>query len=166
MVNMRKPTLILALLILVAFSSGCIHSEVSRMDQLASNINDHLKGGDSYYNQAVASTNRFQYDQALTQTNNALNEFDLGRSTTQEALIYARNSEKQVYIDYFQLTLQELDLRLNATSELKMAIPYLQGNETTSANKHLDLANDYMKSSVDLATQKSQLVQDNMALFK
>ncbi|MDD1764012.1 MAG: hypothetical protein LUQ70_04795 [Methanobacteriaceae archaeon] len=163
---MRKWTLILALLTLVIFSSGCINSDISRMDQLASTINDHLKQGDSYYNQAVTSTNKLLYDQALTQANNAFSEFDLGRSSTQEALIYARNSEKQVYIDYFQLTLQELDLRINATSELKMAIPYLQGNETTNANKHLDLANDYMKQSIDLQTQKQDLVKQNTALFK
>ncbi len=163
---MRKWTLILALLLLVISVSGCINSNVSRMDQLASTITDHLQQGDSYYNQAVASTNKLQYEQALTQTNNAFSEFDLGRSSTQEALIYARNSEKQVYINYFQLTLQELDLRLNATSELKMAIPYLQDNETTNANQHLDLANDYMKQSVALSTQKDQLVQQNAALFK
>jgi antitoxin component YwqK of YwqJK toxin-antitoxin module len=136
------------------------------MDQLASTITDHLQQGDSYYNQAVASTNKLQYEPALTQANNAFSEFDLGRSSTQEALIYAKNSKKQVYIDYFQLTLQEMDLRLNATSELKMAIPYLQGNETTNANQHLGLANDYMKQSLALATQKEQLVQQNAGLFK
>ncbi|MEN6329398.1 MAG: hypothetical protein ABFC91_03815 [Methanobacteriaceae archaeon] len=163
---MRKWTLILVLLILVIFSSGCVNSDLSRMDQLASTINDHLQQGDSYYNQAVASANKFQYEPALTQANSASSEFDQGRSSTQEALIYAQNSKEQVYINYFQLTLQELDLRINATSELKMAIPYLQSNETSTANQHLNLANDYMEQSINLKTQKDDLVTQNVAMFK
>ncbi|HMK54370.1 MAG TPA: hypothetical protein VK444_06275 [Methanobacteriaceae archaeon] len=163
---MRNWTLILTILTMVVFLSGCINSDISRMDQLTSTINDHLKKGDSYYNQAVNSINKNLYEPGITQTNNALSEFDQARSSAQEGLIYAKNTKEDVFINYFQLTIQELDLRINATNEMKVAIPYLQGNETTTANQHIDLANNYMQQSIALQTQKTDLVKQNVAKFK
>ncbi|MEG3224099.1 MAG: hypothetical protein BME94_00890 [Methanobacteriales archaeon Met13] len=163
---MRNWTLILAMVTMVIFFSGCINSDISRMDQLTSTINDHLKKGDTYYNQAANSVNKFLYEAAIKQANNALSEFDQGRSSAQEGLIYAKNTKEQVFIDYFQLTIQELDLRINATSEMKMAIPYLQGNETANANQHLDLANTYMQQSIAIQTQKTDMVKQNVNKFK
>jgi hypothetical protein len=65
-----------------------------------------------------------------------------------------------------ELTLQELDAKINATTELKMAIPLFKGNDTTSANEHVDLANQYMRSSQEFKIQKQNIVKQNPNKFK
>ena len=163
---MRNYIIILALLTLTVFLSGCVGSEVSNIDQLSSKINENIKNGDNYYNQAANSVNKFLYEIALGQSNSAATQFDLAKSSSQEALIYARTSQDQVYINYLQLTLNEIDAKINATKELQLAIPLFQGNDTRSANTHLDLANTYMKRSLEYAKQKKTIVNQNPTKFK
>jgi hypothetical protein len=136
------------------------------MDQLASDINNRMKKGDSYFNDAATNTNHNQYAQALTDSDSALTEFSQGKTSAQEGVFIARNSQKQVYLQYFQLTLQELDLRVNATSELKLAIPDLRQNSYSTANKHLELSNKYMQDSLAIKAQKEELINQNPSLFK
>jgi hypothetical protein len=136
------------------------------MDQLASEINNRMKKGDTYFNQAATNTNRNQYEQALKDCDSALTEFGQGKTSAQQGVITAKNSQKQVYIEYFQLTLQELDLRINATTELKQAIPDLRQNSYNNANKHLDLSNSYMQDSMDIKAKKQELINQNPSYFK
>lgn len=163
---MRNVVMVLALLTGVILLSGCLGSDITKIEQLTTTINDHLKQGDSYYNQAVTSSNKFSYEEALKQCNNAASEFDAAKSSTQEALFYSKNTEDQVYINYMQITLLELDARINATSELKTAIPLFRGNETRSANNHIDLANGYMQKSLEYSKQKQDIVNQNPNKFK
>jgi hypothetical protein len=158
--------LILALVTVTVFLSGCLGSEVAQIDQLTTTINEHLKSGDNFYNQAVNSANKFLYDKALEQSNNASSEFEMAKTSSQEALIYSRNAQDQVYINYLQLTLQEVEAKINATNELKMAIPLFKGNDTKTANTHVDLANQYMQRSLEYQKQKEEIVQQNPNKFK
>jgi hypothetical protein len=158
--------IILALLTLTVFLSGCVGSEISNIDQLATKINENIKNGDSYYNQAATSVNKFLYEIALGQSNNAASQFDLAKSSSQEALIYARTTQDQVYISYLQLTINEVDAKINATKELQLAIPLYQGNDTRSANTHVKLANTYMKKSLEYEKKKQKIVNQNPTKFK
>jgi hypothetical protein len=65
-----------------------------------------------------------------------------------------------------EITLHELDAKINATNELKMAIPLFMGNDTTSANDHVDLANKFMQSSLEFKRQKQEIVKQNPTKFK
>lgn len=163
---MRNYVIILALITLVVFLSGCVGSETSNIDQLATKINDNIKSGDGYYNQAAISVNQFSYDKALGQSNSAASQFDLAQSSTQEALIYARTSQDQVYINYLQLTLNEIEAKINATDELQLAIPLFQVNDTRSGNTHATLANTYMKRSLEYEQKKQSIVDQNPGKFK
>ena len=163
---MRNYIIILALVTIVVFLSGCVGGEISNIDQLATKINENIKNGDSYYNQAAISVNKFLYDIALSQCNSAASQFDLAKSSSQEAMIYARTSQNQVYIDYLQLTLNEIDAKINATKELQLAIPLYQVNDTRSGNIHATLANTYMKKSLEYEAKKEALVKKNPDEFK
>lgn len=163
---MRKLIILFILVISTVFLSGCLNTQVAQIDQLSETINDHLNRGDSYFNQAATSTNKYQYDSALEQANNATAQFDLAKTSAQEALIYSKNLQDTVYITYMQITLQELDAKLNATNELKVSIPLFMKNDTRTANTHVDQANQYMTSSQAYQKQRDDLVQQNPTKFK
>jgi len=163
---MRKTIIIFVLVILTVYLSGCLGTQVTQIDQLTDTINDHIKSGDSYFNQAATSTNKYQYTAAQSQADNASSEFNLARTTSQEALIYAKNLQDQVYITYLQITLQELDAKINATNELKVAIPLFTRNDTKTGNTHVDLANNYMDTSLEYQKQREEIVQQNPTKFK
>lgn len=163
---MRKIIIVLGLVTLIVFLSGCLGTQVAQIDQLTENINNHLKQGDSYFNQAATSTNKYKYQTALQQCNNATSEFDSARTSAQEALIYAKNLQDQLYINYLQITLQEVDAKINATNELEMAITLFMNNETKTANTHVDLANQYMETSLNYQKQRDDIVEQNPTKFK
>ncbi len=163
---MRKVILVFTLVILTVFLSGCLDTQVAQIDQLAGTINDHLQEGDNYFNQAATSSNKYQYDAALLQCNNATNQFNLAKTSAQEAQIYAKNLKDQIYLNYMEITLQEVDAKLNASNELKVAISLFKNNDTKTANNHVDLANSYMSRSQVFQSQKEDIVQQNPTKFK
>jgi hypothetical protein len=163
---MRKIIIIFVLVILVVSLSGCLGTQVAQIDQLTDTINDHITSGDSYFNQAATSTNKYQYEDAQSQADNASSQFNMAKTSSQEALIYAKNLQDQVYITYLQITLQELDAKINATNELKVAIPLFARNDTKTGNTHVDLANGYMDTSLEYQNQRDDIVQQNPSKFK
>ncbi|NYB53084.1 MAG: hypothetical protein HVN35_11080 [Methanobacteriaceae archaeon] len=163
---MRRILIILALVTVTVSLSGCLGSQLSQINQLSDTINNHLSAGDTYFNQAATSTNKYQYNDAQQQINNASNEFNMAKSSTQEAMFYAKSLQDQIYINYLQLTLQQIDAKINATNELKVAIPLFMRNDTKTANSHVDLANQFMSKSLEYQQQKNELVRQNPAKFK
>lgn len=163
---MRKEIIIFSLVILIVSMSGCLDTQMTQINQLSEIINEHIKSGNNYFNQAATSCNKYQYEAALAQCNNATAQFELAKTSTQEALIYSKNLQDQVYITYMQITLGEVDAKINATEQLKMAIPLFQTNQTNSANKYVDKANQFMTTSLEFQKQKEELVKQNPTKFK
>lgn len=163
---MRKILIILALVTVTVSLSGCLGSEVTQIDQLTDPINNHMSSGDNYFNQAATSTNKYQYDDAQDQVNNASSEFNQAKTMSQEASVYAKSLQDALYSTYFQLTLLQLDAKINATNELKLAIPLFMRNDTRSGNSHVDQANQFMQQSLDYQNQKDDLVSQNPTKFK
>jgi uncharacterized lipoprotein NlpE involved in copper resistance len=164
---MRKiiPIIFFVMIITVSLS-GCLGNQIAQIDQLTDSINGHIKAGDNYFNQAATSTNKYQYTAAQSHAENASSEFNQARTTSQEALIYSKNLQDQVYITYFQITLYELDAKINATNQLKVAIPLFARNDTRTGNTHVDSANQFMQQSLKYQKQREEIVQQNPTKFK
>jgi hypothetical protein len=163
---MDNKIIILGLVILIVFLSGCIQSDTSKIDTLSTSINTHLKNGDADYNTAGTDANNFLYAAALAECNNASSEFNQARSLASQGLTYAQNSKDTVYITYMQSVLNEIDAKNNATNELKLTIPYLQNNDTVNANIHLNNANGYMTQATVYNNQREDIVKQNPTKFK
>ncbi|BDH79434.1 MAG TPA: hypothetical protein GXX31_01480 [Methanothermobacter sp.] len=160
-----KRGLLLALIILITVSfSGCI-SNISEINKLSGDINQHLKKGDEYYNEAAEDVNNYRLDSALEKCESASSEYNAARLLTSEAMAYANELGDQVFIEYLKLVLAEIDAKLNATSELKNAIQLLNIDEITSANNSLDLANKFMYQAKDYERQREELVNKNPQKF-
>jgi len=84
-----KRGLLLALIILITVSfSGCI-SNISEINKLSGDINQHLKKGDEYYNEAAEDVNNYRLDSALEKCESASSEYNAARLLTSEAMAYA-----------------------------------------------------------------------------
>ncbi len=163
---MRKVIISLLLIILTVFLSGCLDTQLAQIDHLSEIINVYIESGDDNFNNAATNTNKYRYFEAEKQCNNATTQYNLAKTSVQEALIYSRNIQDEVYISYMEITLQELDAKINATNELRVAIPLFMGNDTESGNKHVDLANQHMQTSLDFKRQKQEIVKQFPTKFK
>lgn len=158
--------IIVAVILLIVFLSGCIQSDISNINDMASSINSHLKKGDDYYNRSALNTNRMVLSQALTDCKSANDEYSMAQTSAQTALTSAKNSNDGVFIEYIQYSVLEIQAKLNATSELNTAIKLLQNNQTSSANDHLESANSYMNSALKYKTNRDDIVKQNPDKFK
>lgn len=163
---MDNKIIILGIMILVIFLSGCIQSDTSKIDGVSTSINTHLKNGDNNFNNAGTDANKFLYTKALKESDNASSEFNQAKSLASQGFTYAQNSNDTVYVNYMQLVLNEIDAKINATNELKTAIPYLMDNDTINANTHVSNANGFMNKATTFYDQRQDIVKQNPTKFK
>jgi len=153
-----------AIIILLIFCSGCI-SNTGEINKLSGDINQHLKKGDGYYNEAADNVNNYRLKTALEKCESATSEYNTARLLASEALSYARDSGDEIFIKYLELVIAEIDAKLNATSELKNAIQLLSINENESANYSLGLANKFMEDAKYYESQRNEIVNKNPHKF-
>ena len=162
---MDNKIIIVGIIILITFLSGCIQSDISKIDELSQSINIHLKNGDDQFNNAVSNTNKANYNNALTYCENATSEFQKARTYAFEGVTHAKNSNNTIYINYMQLVLDEIDAKLNATNELKTAIPLINNN-VTDANNHIGNVNHFMEIATSCYDQRKVIIKENPGKFK
>jgi hypothetical protein len=163
---MKNKIIPLIVLMLVVALSGCIQSDANRINELSPAINNHLKNGDNYFNKAASDLNKYSFNGTASNCNSALSEFNSAKIYAVQGLNYAQNSKDSVLIEYMQLTVSEIDARINATLELQQAINYLQKNDNINGNPHVTQANTYMDVSKEYKTKKDNLVNQNPSKFK
>ncbi|MGC9516725.1 MAG: hypothetical protein ACP5C3_03390 [Methanomicrobiales archaeon] len=163
---MKNNYLILILILGIIFLSGCIQSDTSKINELAPNINNHIKQGDKSFNDAAWNTNNFNYQEASQNCANATSEFNLAKSSANEANNLAKNTGDSVYIQYFGLVLNEIDAKLSATSELNLAIQYFAQGDNETANSYVSSSNDFMSKAVEYMDQKEVIVNNNPSKFQ
>jgi len=162
---MDNKIIIVGIIILITFLSGCIQLDISKIDELSPSINLHLKNGDDQFNNAVFNTNKANYNNALTYCENATSEFNQARTYAVEGVKYAKNSNNTIYINYMQLVLDEIDAKVNATNELKTAISLINNN-ITDANNHLGKVNNFIRTATNCYNQRKTIIEQNPDKFK
>ena len=163
---MKSKLVIVILIISIVALSGCIQSDVGKINDLSSKINQNLKNGDNYYNKAANDINIYSLDSAATNCDNALSEFKQAKSSADQGLQYAENTNDSVFINYMKYSIAEIELRINATQELKEAVPLLELKNNTTGNLHVNLANQLMEQSLEYKSKKDNLVKNNPGKFK
>ncbi|MDP3034603.1 MAG: hypothetical protein CVV28_03705 [Methanobacteriales archaeon HGW-Methanobacteriales-1] len=163
---MKTKLMILIIFISITLICGCTQSDITKIDQLSSQINSHLQKGDDYYNQSAKDINNDDINASLDKCDSAFTEYNSARTLTSQAQSYAQSAQDDVYIQYLQLVLSEIDAKLNATSELRTAGQLFQTGDNETANSNLRSANSMMVNAQDFQKQKEQLVKENPNKFK
>ncbi|HTX61326.1 MAG TPA: hypothetical protein VMC48_03380, partial [Methanobacterium sp.] len=83
--------IVIAVILVIVFLSGCVQSDINNINDMSMSINAHLQKGDDYYNQSATNTNKMLLNQALTDCNNAYNEYSSAQTSAQSALTTAKN---------------------------------------------------------------------------
>ncbi len=166
MKNKVNKIIIVSVVTLVIIVSGCINSDVGNINAQATNINNHVKTGDQYYNQSASDTNKQQFTPALTESNNANNEYTQAQTAAQSAYNSAQNSNDAIFVEYLQNILYEVQAKLNATTELKTSINYLKNNDSSNGNQHLTTANNYMNKALQYENNSQEIINQNPSKFK
>ncbi|MCK9150814.1 hypothetical protein [Methanobacterium alcaliphilum] len=163
---MKTKFAVLTTLLLITFVCGCTQSDVSNIEKLTPQINDHLTEGDKYFNQSARALNDFKMNSTIEKCDRASSEYNSARSLTSEALSYAQSSKENVYIQYLQLVISEIDAKLNGTSELRTAAQLFNDGENETANEKVSNANQIMLDAKNFETQRQTLVKQNPDKFK
>ncbi|MEN6291597.1 MAG: hypothetical protein ABFD07_06220 [Methanobacterium sp.] len=166
MKNKILPLLLVIFMMAIVAISGCIQSDASGINGLSSTISNHIKNGDSYYNTAVTNANKYSLDNAISNADSSLSEFNSAKTSAKNALSYAQNSKDSVFTQYMQNLMVQIDARINATSELQQAVTYFKQKDSTNGNSHVTLANSYMDRSIQYETANNNLVKQNPSKFK
>jgi len=156
----------ISLLILIVAVSGCITSGNSSINQLAPQINDHIKKGDAYFNESAVAANSFKLDDALSKCELAADEYSSARDLASEALGHAKDTGDPVVVNYIELLINELEAKLNATYHLRNAIQMFTLNDTESGNSNIELANGYMLSAKEFERKRQEIVNKNPEIFR
>ncbi len=158
--------IVVSVVLLVVFLSGCVQSDINSINDLAASINSHIKNGDEYYNSSATNTNSNYFSQAQAQSKSASDEYSMAQASAQTALTSAKNANDAVIVDYMENVILELQAKMNATSQLNTAITLLQTNSTENANTHLSQANSYMNSAMQYRNNRDEIVRQNPNKFK
>ncbi|MDI9614171.1 hypothetical protein [Methanothermobacter sp.] len=161
-----KRIYLMALLLLTVSVSGCITSGNSSINQLTPQINDHIKKGDTYFNESALAANSFKLDEALSKCELAESEYSSARNLASEALGHAKDAGDPIVVNYIELLVSELEAKLNATYQLKNAIQMFTLNDTESGNSNIELANGYMLSAKEFERKRQEIVNKNPERFR
>ena len=156
---MKTKFTILSILLAITMICGCTQTEITQIDQLVPQINSHLQKGDDFYNQSATDLNTLKTNSSLEKSNNAFSEYNSARSLSSQALSYAQSSQDEVYINYLQLVLSEIDAKLNATSELRTAGQLFLAGDNETANDNLRSANSMMLDAQEFQKTKRRTGQ-------
>lgn len=166
---MKTKIIILITIISIIAVSGCTgnnDNNINKINQLSPIISEHISNGDESFNKSAVYINSKNSKSCLSESENAITEYNSARTSTSEALNYAENEKDEIYINYLKLVILEIDSKLNATTELQEAATLFGKNHVYDGNTKLKLANEYMETSKTYKEKRKDIVKQNQNKFK
>jgi uncharacterized protein YxeA len=158
-VYMNKKAVIAIIILLLLVIAGLIYiTNVYKIDSEIPYINSNLNKGNNEYNQAVLSLNNRQYIDAQKKFNDSLMYYSNAREKTETALQIAENKDDEILIEYLNATLTEINLKIQAVSEINEGIN-IRDNSSSSAYMHYTNSNNILQNITQYSDKRSQLEQ-------
>ncbi|MBR0471404.1 MAG: hypothetical protein IJI98_01735 [Methanosphaera sp.] len=137
---MNKKLIIGILIFLILLIIGfVIIVDMNKADAEVPSINTHLQTANTEYNNAVTYLNSKNYSQATEHINTSYTEYVQAQTRAQNALKKATRNNQSIQIQYFNLTLTEIEYKINATLDLY--------NGLTTVNNSPSQATQYFTNS-------------------
>jgi len=156
---MNKKLIISILLLLLLIIIGFVYiNEVNKADTEVPLINSHLQKGNDEYNEAVAYLNSKNYSSTIQHVNESYKEYLLAKENTEKALDKATKNNQSIQAEYFMLTLNELDYKINASVEMYSGLNYVKTNPS-KALSIFKTSNEYMEKAKEYSYKRDQLEQ-------
>lgn len=154
---MNKKLIIGTIIIIIALIFGSvIFTEINNADTEVPNINSHLQKANIEYNNAVTYLNVKNYTEATEHINSSYTEYIQARTSTENALDKATRNNKTVQIEYFNLTLTEINYKINATVELYDGLITVN-NSPSKALQYFSKSHEYMENALEYSEKRKVL---------
>jgi outer membrane murein-binding lipoprotein Lpp len=167
---MKNKIILVGVLLMVIAISGCINSDIDAINQIMPKLSDNIESGDVNFNSAVNALNSNNAARAYLKANAAIDKYNSAKSNLEDVLKYSKNLNDTQYIDYINLISNELDFKINASSNLQ-SISNLQPINQTSQfqidnyNNEVNNINYYMREGVKIQNKRNNIVKNNLDKF-
>lgn len=162
---MNNKIVIVGILIAVVLVSGCINSEIGNLNKIINDLNKDIVNGDANYNKAINSLNSKDYVNAESSIFNASTSYTNAFNKVSESIKDAEGLNNTLYLNYLNIVKEEIQLKLNATNQLQLAVQSYKSGEADSGNTYSDKAIIAMTQAIIKQKERSKIAKNNPDKF-
>lgn len=156
---MNRKAVIGIIILLVLVIAGILYvGSVYKIDSEIPQINSNLNNGNTEYNNGVLLLNNQKYAEAQQKFNSTLDYYYNARQKTETALTIAQNKQDDILEEYFTITLEEIDTKINAVNEALEGIN-VRNNSSSMALLHYSNSNKEMNNTTQYSDRRNQIEQ-------
>lgn len=154
---MNKKLIIGILIILIVLIIGfVVLADLNKADAEVPTINSHIQNANNEYNTAVNYLNTKNYTNSVEHINTSFTEYMQAQESAQRALKKAKENNKSIQVEYFNYTITELDLKINATVELYDGLMTMN-NSQSKALQFFSNSHKYMVNATEYSDKRKLL---------
>ena len=159
--------LIIFIVVLLSISAAIIFidSSVTNINRSMPEISDAIVQGDEDYNLSVELVNNKSYDESMLKANSAEDNYKSALDKLMSIKNNFYSDLNSVHKEYIDITIEELESKINAVDELKQSIDYFQRYYNYTGTTHASKANDIIYDALNYQNQRNEIVNDNPELF-
>lgn len=154
---MNKKLIIGIIIILLIMILGIAYlNENNKANSEIPNINSHIQNGNNNYNQAVTYLNSKNYSQTIEKINESYKEYLLANNSNNVALSKAMANNQSIQVEYFNLTKNEIENKINASINMFNGLNYVNTNPSKALSL-FENSDEYMDNAKEYSDKRKQL---------
>ena len=159
--------LIIFIVILLGLSAAVVFvdSSIDNINDSMPAISNSIVQGDKDYNESVELLNNRNFEESSQKAQSAGDNYNNSLNKLRDIQNKFDKDLNNVHKQYISVTIQELQLKLNAVEELEESIYYLRNYYNSTGSSHGSEANDYMYDALNYQNQRNEIVKNNSKLF-
>lgn len=162
----KKIIIVIIVLLATVVVTGCIKTPIDNINDIIPRLSHSVESGDANFNEAVSYSNQKKYNIAEEKIQTASDNFLDAKNRKLEINKYDDNINDTLYLQYLDLIEEELNLKENAVSNLKLAIREFKKGKNLTTNIYISKANTLMSEGITVQKQRDKLVKNNPSKFK
>ncbi|WP_455646110.1 hypothetical protein [Methanosphaera sp.] len=137
---------------------GLFHiSNTSKASGDIPSINSNLQSGNEHYNIIATDINEQKYSEAKTESDKTLEYYSKAKNSTQNALNKAIKQNDSIQIEYLNYTLDEINMKINATYEIRSGINLINPDDLSISENHFQTSNQLIQNTTQYTDKRNQL---------
>ena len=160
-----KIIIFIVVLLLISVAIVYVDSSLDNINESMPKISDSIVQGDKDYNESVDLLNTKYFEQSREKAISAEENYNDSLHSLQSIKDKYYKDLNEVHQDYIDTTINELELKLKAVSNLKDAIYYLEMYENYTGSAYGSDANEIMYDALNYQNERNEIVQNNSELF-
>lgn len=162
----KKIIIVIIVLLATVAVSGCIKAPITNINDLIPRLSHNIESGDANFNKAISYLNQKKYNIAEEKIQTASDNFINAKNKKLEINKYDADINDTIYLQYLDLIEEEINLKEEASSNLKLAIQKFKKGDNSSANIYIIKVNKLMSEGITIQKQRDEIVRNNPTKFR